>query len=305
MSSGLPGSWGLSRRPTTASGISSTRPLQAFPSQPSAVTCGPRPRGATRPASNSSSSASTRVFERSAMVRICCPASSVSPGLGVPGDDHAVDRREDAGLGEDRLEALGGRRRGRAPGAGGVDVALGLVDGLPRADLLLPEDARPLDLGLREADVGVGFDDAGPRLRESGAVVVRPQLGQELAPADLLLLLHLEDYDRPGQVGSDDDLGPGIGHDPALGGHGRRSRARRAGPGRDAGSPPGGTAGRGACRPTTARRPEAEQRPESAVPEVLFHGVLPLVRRRFRRSASRPSGSGAPGRRSRGPSGRG
>ena len=32
VSSGLPGSWGLSRRPTTASGISSTRPFQAFPS---------------------------------------------------------------------------------------------------------------------------------------------------------------------------------------------------------------------------------------------------------------------------------
>ena len=142
-------------------------------------------------------------------------------GLRVPGDDDAVDRREDAGLREDGLEAVGGRRRGLAPGPRGVDVALGLVDGLPRADVLLPEGARPLDLGLGEADVGVGLDDPGLRLREGGPVVVRPELGQELAPADLLLLLHLENYDRPGQVGSDDDLGPGVGHDAALGRDGR------------------------------------------------------------------------------------
>src|SRR5262245_29505348 len=59
--------------------------------------------------------------------------------LGVPRDHHAVDGREDLRLGEHRGQPVRGGGGGVPPGARRVDVPLGLVHRLARADGLVPE----------------------------------------------------------------------------------------------------------------------------------------------------------------------
>ena len=158
----------------------------------------------------------------------------------------------------------------------GVEIALGLVHRLPRTDGLVPEGAGALELRLGQTDVGVGLDHPGAGLGKGCPVVVRAQLRQELSLADPVLLLHLQYYDRSGQIGSDDHLGPRVGHDPAFGG----DVVGGQGPGGGGGSLVRGTADRraGGARLDAHddEQPEADQGPQGAVPETLGHDGSPL-----------------------------
>ena len=117
---------------------------------------------ATRPASNSLTSASIRSRFRSAIVTIAVARLDVSPALDMPRRDHAVDRRGDPGLGDQGVEPVAARRAAACRARASLQAAAVDVEVLRRRSRLGEQRLVAADLAVVEADVGLGLGD--PRL---------------------------------------------------------------------------------------------------------------------------------------------